>query len=105
MTRMQYPLRPAYAATINGCQGATLHKCVLDLRHAPFMHGHLYVALSRVRSRADLALLVDEDHESITGVPLGKNIVWPELLLQHNAKRSKAISLFCTVHADSPLIK
>jgi len=59
MCRRQYPLRPAYAATFNGCQGTTLDRCTVDLRRCPFTHGHLYVALSRVRSKANVWLAPD----------------------------------------------
>ncbi|CAK0857922.1 unnamed protein product, partial [Prorocentrum cordatum] len=47
IVRRQFPLRPAYASTLNGAQGSTLARCVIDLRRSPFTHGHLYVALSR----------------------------------------------------------
>ncbi|KAG2071988.1 hypothetical protein BDR04DRAFT_1051958, partial [Suillus decipiens] len=48
VNRKQFPLRPAYATTFNGCQGLTLARTVLDLRTDPFAHGQLYTALSRV---------------------------------------------------------
>ncbi|CAK0805077.1 unnamed protein product [Prorocentrum cordatum] len=47
IVRRQFPLRPAYASTLNGAQGSTLARCVIDLRRSPFTHGHLYAALSR----------------------------------------------------------
>ena len=81
MTRRQYPLRPAYACTINGGQGSTLRRAVLDLRRNPFAHGQLYVALSRVRRREDLKILVQQGQATEHGHALTKNIVWKELLL------------------------
>ncbi|KAG2076748.1 hypothetical protein BDR04DRAFT_1044228, partial [Suillus decipiens] len=51
VNRRQFPLRPAYATTFNGCQGLTLARTVLDLRTDPFAYDQLYIALSRVRMR------------------------------------------------------
>ena len=48
-TRRQYPLRAAYAITVNKSQGQTLSNAILDLRTEPFSHGQVYVALSRVK--------------------------------------------------------
>ena len=55
--RRQFPLRLAYAVTFNKSQGKTLDRAVIDLRTAPFAHGQLYVALSRVRTRHSIKLL------------------------------------------------
>ncbi len=55
----QFPLLPGYAMTIHRAQGQTLDKCriILPARgKGTFAHGQLYVALSRVRSAADLIL-------------------------------------------------
>lgn len=57
--RRQFPLRLAYAVTFNKSQGKTLDRAVVDLRGAPFAHGQLYVALSRVRSRQSIRVLCD----------------------------------------------
>ena len=81
IVRRQYPLRPAYASTFNGCQGTTLSKCILDSRSSPFTHGHLYVALGRVRRRADIRVFTSKERCNEDGVALTKNIVWHELLL------------------------
>jgi hypothetical protein len=48
LMRIQFPLRLAYALTMNKSQGQTLNKVVIDLTTPPFSHGHLYVALTRV---------------------------------------------------------
>lgn len=46
--RMQFPVRLAYAATINKAQGKTLTTpSIVSLTHDCFMHGQLYVGLSR----------------------------------------------------------
>jgi ATP-dependent exoDNAse (exonuclease V) alpha subunit len=68
VNRLQFPLRLAYAITFNKAQGQTLDKVLLDARtrkhrhhesHGAFTHGQLYVALSRVQTRASIAILVD----------------------------------------------
>ena len=47
--RMQIPLIPAFAMTINKSQGQTFERVGLYLEQGPcFSHGQLYVALSRV---------------------------------------------------------
>ena len=93
--RRQYPLRPAYALTINGSQGSTLAKCVLDARSSPFCHGHLYVALSRVRQRSCIRVLTTMDRCTQQGFALTKNVVWPELLIQRDLQLTKGVQRKC----------
>ena len=81
MTRKQYPLRPAYAATFHAAQGATLQRCVVDVRKSPFVHGQLYAALARVQGRDSLRILIDKDQCDANGAALTRNIVWKQLLL------------------------
>ena len=57
VVRRQFPLTAAYAATINKSQGETLQKVILDLRDPCFMHGQLYVALTRVRCCEDIVVI------------------------------------------------
>ncbi|EPS63874.1 hypothetical protein M569_10907 [Genlisea aurea] len=47
-TRRQFPLRVAYAMTINKAQGQTFERVGVWLPSPVFAHGQLYVALSRV---------------------------------------------------------
>ena len=77
--RKQFPLRAAYAKTINRGQGATLDKTGVDIIEEPFAHGQLLVALSRVRSRKDIIFLVTPDQVK-NGAVTTRNVVYPELL-------------------------
>ena len=83
--RRQYPLRPAYALTLNGCQGSTLIRCVLDSRTSPFTHGQLYVALSRTVDRHSIRIFTTLERCTGDGKALTRNIVWT--LLQHRPCR------------------
>jgi hypothetical protein len=47
--RRQFPVKLAFATTINKSQGQTLGRVVVLLRQQVFGHGQLYVAASRVR--------------------------------------------------------
>ena len=48
MKRLQFPVRLAFAMTINNAQGQSLEVCGLNLENPCFSHGKVYVASSRV---------------------------------------------------------
>ena len=60
--RRQFPVRVAFAMTINKSQGQTLGRVGLALRSPCFSHGQLYVALSRVRSRENVKIFIPDHH-------------------------------------------
>lgn len=70
--RLQFPIRLAFAMTINKAQGQSLQVCGLNLENPCFSHGQLYVACSRVGKPADLFIFTPNG--------ITKNIVYPKAL-------------------------
>lgn len=73
--RVQFPLRTAYAMTINKSQGQTLKRIGLDLRSSPFAHGQLYVTLTRAQTRSTVMVLLPHS-QVVDGVPYTENVVY-----------------------------
>ena len=77
LRRRQFPIRLAFAITINKAQGQSAKYVGLDLRTPVFSHGQLYVALSRATSSQRIrVLLPDNSLDSVT-----TNVVYPKVLL------------------------
>ena len=57
LRRRQFPVRLAYAMTINKSQGQTMQNVGLYLPSQVFSHGQLYVATSRVTSSMAIKIL------------------------------------------------
>ena len=76
LRRTQFPVRLAFAMTINKSQGQSLQTVGIDLRSPVFAHGQLYVALSRTTDVRKLSILFPpETREGIT-----QNIWYPEVV-------------------------
>ena len=61
LRRLQFPIRPAFALTINKSQGQTLEIAGLLLISPNFTNGQLYVALSRTTKRDNLFVLIENE--------------------------------------------
>lgn len=73
--RLQFPVRLAFAMTINKAQGQSLEHLGIDLRRPVFTHGQLYVAMSRATNVENISVLLGENDERQT-----RNVVYPEVL-------------------------
>ncbi|GFY26457.1 ATP-dependent DNA helicase PIF1 [Trichonephila clavipes] len=69
---LQFPVRFAFAMTINKAQGQSLQVCGLNLENPCFSHGQLYVACSRVGKPSDLFVYAPDGKT--------RNIVYPTAL-------------------------
>jgi hypothetical protein len=78
LTRLQFPVRLAFAISINKAQGQSVVHVGIDLRVPVFTHGQLYVALSRTRSVRNVnVLLLSSIMDRIV-----VNIIFQEALLR-----------------------
>ena len=77
--RRQFPVRPAFAITINKSQGQTLKHVGIWLRKDVFTHGQLYVACSRVSTPESLHFAIMPEPEN--GQLIVRNVVYEEVLL------------------------
>ena len=75
--RRQFPVRVCYAMTINKSQGQTLSAVGLYLKSPVFTHGQLYVAVSRVTSKKNLKILIENEDGTLGSQT--RNIVFSEI--------------------------
>ncbi|GJT77156.1 ATP-dependent DNA helicase PIF1-like protein [Tanacetum coccineum] len=66
IVRKQYPLSISFSMTINKSQGQSLSKVGLYLPCPVFTHGQLYVALSRVKSKRGLKVVVCDEEGNVS---------------------------------------
>ena len=78
--RRQFPVRVAFAMTINKSQGQTLQNVGVWLHDTCFAHGQLYVALSRVGSPSDIKFAIRQI-DNLAGA-FTSNVVYKEVLIK-----------------------
>jgi ATP-dependent DNA helicase PIF1 len=59
LNRRQFPIRLAFAMTINKAQGQSLKRVGIYLKRPVFAHGQLYVALSRAAIPSETRVLIE----------------------------------------------
>ena len=84
--RRQFPIRLAYAITIDKSQGQTFDRVGIYLERPVFAHGQLYVAFSRARGfpHIRVKVLPSEMQGAFEGLTYTENVVYPELLHKAN---------------------
>ena len=76
LKRLQFPVRVAFSITINKSQGQTLIQYGVYLPQPVFVHGQLYVAISRATSYQCIKILImHNDYQNNQT----KNIVYKEI--------------------------
>jgi len=75
--RRQFPISLCFAMTINKSQGQTLSRVILYLSRLVFTHGQLYVAISRVKTKRGLKILILDEDGNVTNTT--KNVVYKEI--------------------------
>ncbi|GFX10943.1 ATP-dependent DNA helicase [Trichonephila clavipes] len=82
---LQFPIRLAFAMSINKSQGQTMSICGLDLENPCFSHGQLYAACSRVGKPSNLFVLAKDrqlaaNWSTTTGVPMSTSSIRRRLM-------------------------
>jgi len=73
--RRQFPVRMAFAMTINKSQGQTLNNVGVYLPFPVFYHGQLYVAISWVTNNANIKIFSGQGLDEYM-----RNVVYREVL-------------------------
>ncbi|XP_076907529.1 uncharacterized protein LOC143564012 [Bidens hawaiensis] len=77
LKRRQFPISVCFAMTINKSQGQSLSRVGLYLKDPVFSHGQVYVALSRVKSRYGIKLVILDKESKLTNKTT--NVVYKEI--------------------------
>ena len=78
--RKQFPIKIAYALTIDKAQGQSLERVGVYLISECFAHGQLYTAISCAKYPNAISFYIPPSQEKYKT----KNIVWKEVLLNWN---------------------
>ena len=81
LRRRQFPVKLAFAMSINKAQGQSLKYIGIDLCIPVFSHGQLYVAISRATSSKRIHVLLPQNTLQTRTTT---NVVFPEVLLHPN---------------------
>ena len=74
-SRLQLPLKLAWAVTIHKAQGLTLNKVVVDVGKKEFSTGLMFVACSRVRHLSDLAFVRPCDYQRFANLANSSRLI------------------------------
>ncbi|XP_076944504.1 ATP-dependent DNA helicase PIF1-like [Bidens hawaiensis] len=77
LKRRQFPISLCFSMTIHKSQGQSLSRVGLYLKDLVFSHGQLYVALSRVKSRDGIKLVILDKESKLTNKTT--NVVYKEI--------------------------
>jgi hypothetical protein len=86
-----FPLHPGFAITVDKAQGQTLDRVIValskrEMRLVNFSYACFYVAMSRIRKRQHLRILLKKEDNEV--------IEWMTLLYIHGLRREKSIHSF-----------
>ena len=96
-SRRTFPVRVAFAMTINKSQGQTLQRSGVWLNDSCFAHGQLYVCMSRVGSPKNLMFAIRPVDSYIGNIT--SNVVYKEVLVKgrlfliDNSIKTRSISM------------
>jgi ATP-dependent DNA helicase PIF1 len=84
LKRLQFPIKPAFALTINRAQGQSLSLCGILLPRSVWTHGQIYVAFSRCGNPNRIVVWADQEEFTELKLPPGKvymrNVVYKEVI-------------------------
>jgi len=75
LCRRQFPIRVAFAMTINKSQGQTLNNVGVYLPSSIYSHGQLYIVISQVTSNANIKIFSNQGPNGYM-----RNVVYKEVL-------------------------